>query len=232
MSTFFQQLKWQFLLLHKNNIINISFAVTLIYGILLFFLRDINGLDKLLVSLVLNDPSVIGYFFISLAIYTEIKDQVLPAIFVSPVNIHHFLISKTIAISFIGLICSIGLALSVKGMGFDIIAYSVGSLGVCLLSALLGVFMLTFASEFLKFAILSIPLFLAFVNISLLQYLGAIEMGVIKYLFPIQGSLDLIDYAISGTRINFWYSYVSILVMVPLFYWMAYRQFTNKIVHQ
>jgi fluoroquinolone transport system permease protein len=232
MSTFLKQLKWQFILLHKNDITVISFGITIIYGGILYFVRDVGNLDKVLVSLVLLDPTVIGYFLIALAIYTEIKQQVLQAIFVTPVNIHHFLLAKVVSLSIIGAICSLGLAVSVKGLDFDIATYTIGSFGICILSSLLGLMILTFASEFLKFAMLSAPVFIIFVNISLLQYLGAIDIGVIKYILPIQGSVDLIDNAISGTSINIWYSYISIIILIPVFYRTAYRLFTNRIVYQ
>lgn len=232
MSTFLTHLKWQFILLQKNHIIAISLAVTLIYGIILYFIKDLGNLDKVLVTLILNDPSIIGYFFIALAIYIEIKHGLLPAIFVTPISIHLFLLSKTVSLSVIGTICSLGLAFSVKGFNFDLAAFTVGSFGICMLSALLGLMVLTFASEFLKFAMLSVPVFLIFANLPLLQYLGATDMGLFKYLLPIQGSLDLIDYAISGTEVNFWYSYLSLIVLIPLFYLGAYRLFTQKIVHQ
>lgn len=232
MRSFAAQLKWQFTLLQKNSIVSISFAVTLIYGVVLYFLRDAGALDQVLVALVLNDPSVIGYFFIALAIYTEIKHQILPALFVTPVRLHHFIISRTMAIAVIGVICSLGLAISVKGFEFDILAYTAGSAGICIMSALLGLIVLPFANEFLKFAMLSIPVFLAFVNIPLLQYLGAVNIGPVKYLFPIQGCVDLIDHAVSGTAITEWYAYLSMLVFIPLFYGIAYRLFFQKIVHQ
>lgn len=232
MSSFFTQLKWQFLLLQKNSIITISFVVTLIYGVLLYFLRDVGPLDKLVVSLVLNDPSVIGFFFIGLAIYTEIKHQVLPAIFVTPVNLHAIVLAKVISISLIGLVCSLALAISIKGFDFDMLSYTVGSFGICVLSSLLGLYMLTYASDFLKFAMMSVPVFLVFINAPLLNYLGALNMGFVKYFFPIKGSLDLIDAAISGTEISYVYSYLSIFIMVPLFYYLAFTRFKNKVVHQ
>lgn len=232
MNSFGSQLKWQFVLLQKNSIIAVSFAVTLMYGLVLYFLRDINGLDKLVVALVLNDPSVIGYFFIALAIYIELKHQILQAIFVTPFNLHHLLISKVVSISLIGMLCSLGLAFSVKGLGFNIALFAVGSLSICILSSLLGLYMLTFSTEFLKFAMTSIPVFLAFVNLPLLQYLGVLKMGVLKFIFPIQGSLDLISYAISGTAIHFGYAVASIVVFISLLYWMAFRRFSQKIVHQ
>lgn len=231
MKTFIIQLKWQFMLLQKNSIISISIGVTFIYGLILYFLRDVGSLDKILVSMVLNDPSVIGYFFIALAVYTEIRNQILSAIVVSPINLHYIIISKTLSLSFIGLICALGLAISVKGVNFDIVSYSIGAFGICILSTLLGLIMLTFASEFLKFTMLSIPIFLVFINIPLLQYLGAIDMGIFKYVFPIQGSTDLINMSISGGDINIWYSYLSLILLIPTFYMFAYKLFLKRKIH-
>lgn len=232
MKAFFLQLKWQLKLLQKNNIISISLAVTFIYGLILYFLRDVGTLDKILVAMVLNDPSIIGYFFIALALYTEIRHQILSAIFVSPVSLHQLLIAKTLSLSIIGTLCSLALAISVKGFNFDILSYTLGSFGVCALSALLGIGMLTFASEFLKFVMLSIPVFLVFINIPLLQYLGAIDMGFFKYLFPVQGSADLINKGMSGAEINLWYAYTALFTLIPLSYIAAYKLFSKKIVHQ
>lgn len=232
MNSFLKQLKWQFILLNKNNIITISLVVTLVYGVILYFLKDTNGIDKFLVSLVLNDPSVIGYFFIALAIYTEIKQGVFNALFVTPVNTHEYLISKIIALSIVGTVCSIGLVLPIKGLDFDIVNYTIGSFSICLLSAILGLIVLTFASDFLNFALLSIPVFFLFTGISLLHYLGAINIGNFKYLLPVQGVLDLIDNAVSNTKINYQYVYLLMGVYTPSFYILAHRLFTKKHVIQ
>lgn len=225
-------IKWQLKLLHKNNIITVSLAVTFIYGLILFLLRDTKYIDELLVALILNDPTVIGYFFVALFIYTEIRQGVLNALFVTPVSVHSYLISKTISLSIIGTLCSLGLVVAVKGFHFDIINFSIGAFNICLLSSFLGIIMVTFASEFLKFALLSIPVFFIFSSISLLSYLHVIDIGFIKYLLPIQGSLDLIDNAISGKSINYLYIYVSFIVVVAVLYSIGYRLFTKKFVTQ
>ena len=232
MNEFAQQLKWQFVLLQKNSIITISFAVTLIYGLVLYFLNSSEGLDLVLVSLVLNDPSVIGYFFIALAIFIERKHMILPAIFVSPVNLHHFILSKTLSLSIIGLLCSLGLAISVKGFDFAILPYTIGTFGICVMSALLGLIMLTYSDDFLNFAMLSIPVFLAFVNVPLLNYLQAVDLGWFVRIFPIQGGLELIDDSLTPGLENGVYPWISLLVWIPLFYVLAYRTFSRKIVHR
>jgi fluoroquinolone transport system permease protein len=230
MKTFLIHLKWQFILLQKNNVIVVSLAVTLIYGLILFFLRDAGSLDEILIGLVLNDPSVIGYFFIALGIYTELKHQILPAILVTPLSTHQLIISKVLSLAVIGTICSVGLAISVHGLDFNVTLFGLGSFFICLLSALLGMAMLTFSSEFLKFTMLSIPIFLVYTNVPLMQFLGVIDLGFLKHLSPIQGSLDLIDYAIRGTEISLLPVCISTAIYIPLFYLMAYMRFKKTFI--
>ncbi len=227
-----QQLKWQFILLQRNNIISISIVVTLIYGLLLFFLRSSANIDKVLVALILNDPTVIGYFFIALAIYTEMKHQILPAIFVTPVHLHHYLLSKTLPLSLLGLICALGLAISIKGLSFDITAFSIGAFGISVLATLLGVVVLTYSDDFLKFALLSFPVFLPVINLPLLHYLNAVDLSLIIQLTPIQGGLNLISASLTeGTGIS-WLSIISLVIWTPIFYIAAYHRFNSTIIHK
>jgi len=229
MRAFFKQLMWEFKLLQKNNIINVSLAVTLIYGLLLFFLRDIENLEGLMVVLILNDPTVIGYFFVALAIYTEMKYDILSAIFVSPLKVHHYLLAKIIALSLIGTICALILAFAILGFSFHILAFTIGCLSICLISASLGVFMLSYTDEFLKFAMRSVPVFLTLVALPLIHYFQIVDLGWSAYLVPIQSSLDLIDYGISGTPFELWYVVPATLFFVLAFYRMAYYRFTKSI---
>lgn len=232
MKAFLIHLKWQFMLLQKNNIITISFVVTLIYGIILFFLKDVGNLDKFIVAIVLNDPSVIGYFFVALSIFTEIKSQVLSAIRISPVNIHQLLLAKIVSLSIIGTVCAIGLAISVKGLDFHIINYTIGAFGVCAISTMLGLIMMKYSSEFLRFVMFSIPIFIAIVNIPLMHYLGAFDLGFFNYLFPVQGCINLIDMALSGTKVPLIYSYSSLVVFLPIFYFLSFRVFSKNIINK
>lgn len=235
MTSFLRHIKWQFVLLQKNNIVGISLGVTLLYGLILYFFRDFEYIHKLLVGLVLNDPTVIGYFFIALSVYTEIRQGILPAIFVAPVRLHHYLLSRVISLSLIALVCSLLLAFSIRGMEFGIykmVLFSMGAMGVSILSALLGLIMLTFAKEFLNFAMMSVPIFLIFINIPLLDYLGGIDTGVFRYLFPIQGGLQLMANSLDPHvefSIPILHSLL-LLIWIPLFYFAAFRLFEKKII--
>ena len=77
MRVFLTHIKWQFLLLAKNNIITISFIVTFFYGLIFYFFKDIEAVDKILTLLILNDPAIIGLIFIGIIIILKRLDFVL-----------------------------------------------------------------------------------------------------------------------------------------------------------
>ena len=233
MKNFFNQLKWQFILLQKNNIISISFGVTFFYGLILYALRDIGHMDKVLTSIVLNDPATIGFFFIGLIISTEKKNEVLSALFTTPINPHVYLTSKVLALSLVGLLCSLGLAIPILGFSFHIFIFSFGAFGICVISALLGIIMITYTLEFLKFVMKSILVFLIFLNLPLTQYLGIIDIGLVKYLLPLQGGLDLISnsYNAEINIIVVVVGFVSIIFWSGVFYYFSYRLFKQRIIN-
>jgi fluoroquinolone transport system permease protein len=165
----------------------------------------------------------------ALAIFTEIKLGVLAAILVSPQSIHNLLISKIIALSIVGTICSLGLAISIKGLDFGITTFTLGTFGICVISILVGIIILSYADDFLDFTLKSIPVFLALTGLPLLHYLEVLDFSAIYWFFPIQGCLDLITAAFDHNPISFWYSLISILVVVPVLYWIAVRRFQHKL---
>ncbi len=233
MNSFLNQLKWQFILLQKNNIVSISLAVTLFYGLVLFLLKDIGYMEKVLITIVLNDPSTIGYFFIGLAISTEEKHGVLSALFVTPINHHAYLIAKILALSILGWICALTIAIAILGFSFNMVLFSIGAFSICVLTALLGVIVITHTFEFVKFALYSIPIFIVFVNIPLLDYLGAIDMGMIKKVLPIQGGISLLTNSISET-VNISevvFSLASIIFWIPIMYFIAFHFFKTKVIN-
>ncbi len=235
MKGFLDMLKWQLMIFQKNNIISISIAVTLFYAAILWAVRSSGSLEKVLTVIVLNDPSTIGYFFVGLAIATEYKTGVLSALMVSPMNHHGYLLSKIIAMSIIGWICALGIAFGSVGFDFNILKFSIGVIIICLISAALGIILVSFTMEFLKFALFSIPIFILFVNVPLVDYLNLTAMGWIKFIIPIQSGLHLIgnsygnEYTFSG--IDLLSIILGVLWFIIFYYW-AFRRFENNIVKQ
>ena len=255
MNELIQQIKWQFILLHRNNFITISIVVTAMYAIIFFAIRDLGNTDKVLTLLILNDPAIIGLFFIGLSVITEKDQQVLTALFVTPISHHIYLLSRVLSLSIIGWGCALGMGFAAVGTSFHFIHFSAGVFGICLLSSLAGAWLVCYTQEFMRFVLMSIPVLLIFVNLPLLNYFEVTDIGLFR-IMPAQGSLTLIAashgdalavysnglqqqfaaIAVSGgdspTLLSLVYGYASIVFWVPLCYWFVYRTFIFKIVNR
>ena len=98
MKTLLTQILWQFRILHKNNLIVISILVTAIYALVFYFLKDLPNMEKVLTLFIYNDPAIIGLFFIGLSVIIEKNQQVLSALFVTPMNLHAYLLSRILSL--------------------------------------------------------------------------------------------------------------------------------------
>lgn len=232
MKQLFIQTKWQFVLLARNNIIVISIVITAVYAGIFLAIKDLGNMDKFLTLLILNDPAIIGLFFIGLMIIIERNQQVLSALFVAPISHHVYLISRVLSLSIICWLCALGMALAAKGLSFNILHFTAGVLGISIMSCLAGLYMVSYTKEFMAFTLKSIPVLLLFINIPLLNYFEVTDIGFFR-IFPAQGSLDLIinSYKDIPVLSQLIYGYSSIFIWIPLLYWLVYRAFISKIVN-
>jgi len=184
------------------------------------------------VTLLLNDPAIIGFLFIGLAIIIERKTQVLSAISVSPINHHLYVLSKVLSLSLLGSFCTLCLAYSAVGSNFNYVDMFFGSFIICMLTTLLGLILVSFTFEFLKFCLLSLPLILVFVNLPLLDYLGVLDLSYFKYLSPIQPSLEVI---IGSLKPDLNQSnalmYLLSLIWGFVVYILAFKMFNKKVLN-
>lgn len=232
MTAFLNLLRWQFVILHKNNLINISVAVTVMYACIFFLIQSLPNVDQFLILLIYNDPAVIGFLFVGLSIIMEKNDNVLPALFVTPINHHAYLLSKVIALSIIGWACASGMALALLGTEVSWLPFSIGVFGTCVIFSLVGILVVSFTTEFLGYMLRAIPVLILF-SLPFLNLFGVTDLGVFNW-SPIQGALDLISlsFGVNAEKISPYWSYVNVLLWVCTFYFITYRVFTKRIVHQ
>jgi fluoroquinolone transport system permease protein len=232
MKALLQQMKWQFRLLARNNIISLSIAVTIIYALIFFALKGLEHMDKVLTLLILNDPAITGMFFMGLSVIMEKNQQVLSALFVTPINHHIYLISRILTLSIIGWACALGMALAAIGPTFYFLHFSAGTFGICVLSCLVGVYLVCYTSEFMHFTLRSIPVLMILINLPLLNYFGVTDIRFFD-LMPSYGSLSLIDlsYSEEPDRSTLLYGYASSAFWISLFYRMVYQTFMARIVN-
>lgn len=185
-------LAWQFKILHRNNLINISVVVTVLYALVFFLIKDLPNIDRLLTLLIYNDPAIIGLFFVGLSVIMEKNEGVLSALFVSPLNHHVYLISKLLALSIVGTLCTVAMALALPGVHLIWAPFVLGVFSTCFIFSLMGVFLVSFTTEFLDFMLRSIPLLLL-LSTPLLNYYQLTAIKAFQ-LSPLQGPFDWIVY--------------------------------------
>lgn len=230
MSGLFEQLKWQFLIFQRNNLITMIAATTAVYVLLIYFLKDYGNLEKFITLLIYNDPAIVGFIFIGIAIILEKDQEVLPAFFVTPINHHVYLISRIITLSILGFLGALIMVITAKGTSINFVHFSVGVFSTCVLFSLLGILVVGKTTEILRFLLYGIP-FLLFMSLPLLNYFDLTDWNFFK-LFPIQGGLNLIinSYRTSADIGEIIFGYISICVWLPFLYWIAYRNFVSRIV--
>lgn len=223
------QIKWQFVILQRNNLINISIGVTVLYGLIFYIFRDFPYMQKVLTLLIYNDPSLIGLLFFGLAVIMETNQRILPAFLVTPMSIHHYLLSRIIALSIIGYFCALGMVITALGFSFHFVHFSMGILGTCFIFSLGGIFLISYTSEFLNYMLLSIPIMVV-LSLPLLNYY---ELTTIFWfrLTPTQGAIDLFvsSYETSLEWIDLLTAYGTMLAWCVVLYWGAYNVFYKSV---
>jgi len=230
MTDFLKQIKWQFLIFQKNNLITMIVGITAFYVLIIYFLRDFESLEKFITLLLYNDPAVVGFIFIGISIILEKDQEVLPALFVTPLSQHVYLLSRITTLSFIGFLGALAMVLTAKGTSFNLIHFSIGAFSTCVLFCLVGIFLVSYTTEILHFLLRSAPL-LIFMSLPLLNYFELTDLGIFK-LFPVQGGLNLLvnSYGQSPVFGELIFGYISIAVWTPLLYWLVYRTFVSRMV--
>lgn len=230
MSVLLSQLRWQFVILHKNNLIVISVAITAMYGVIFYFIKDLPNVEPFLTLLIYNDPAIIGLFFVGLSVIMEKNDNLLPALFVAPVSHHVYLISRVLALSIIGWACATGMTLAILGPSINWLHFSAGVFGTCVIFSLAGIFVVSFTTEFLNFMLRAIPVML-FLSLPLLNYFKLTDEVIFEFT-PIHGPLNLTisSFHPISEMTTVYIAYVSTIIWIPILYAGVYRVFVNRIV--
>ncbi len=228
MIVFLEQLKWQLLVFRRNNLIAMIFVIALFYMIIVYFLSDAGNVEKFTTLLILNVPAMTGFIFIGLSIILEKDQEILPALFVTPLNIHTYLITRIIILSSLGLVVAVGMVLMAKGTSFDVIHFSFGAFTTCVIFSFIGIYVVSFTTEILHFLLRSVPLVLI-MSFPVLNYFELANLTAFK-IFPVYGSLILISnsYQLRPNYAELTFGYLLLVIWIPALYWFAAKTFKAK----
>ncbi len=64
MTQLFKQIKWQFLIFQKNNLITMIAGITAFYGLIIYLIKDFANVETFITLLIYNDPALVGFIFL------------------------------------------------------------------------------------------------------------------------------------------------------------------------
>ncbi len=230
MTELLKQIRWQALIFQRNNLVTMIVGITAAYVVLIYFLRDVENIDRFITLLIYNDPAIVGFVFIGISMILEKDQEVLSALLVTPLNTNVYLSSRIITLSTLGSFGALAMVFTAKGSSFNVVHFSIGAFSTCVLFSLMGVLVVSYTTEILHFLLRAVPL-LIFMSLPLLNYFELTDIGILK-LFPVQGGLNLMvnSYRETPQVGEVIYGYVSIAVWTPLLYWLVYRTFISRVV--
>lgn len=111
MTKFLTLFKGELVRLKKYNVVTVSFLVTLIWVLVLYFIEDNNLLNQLLPTLLMVDATMMAAIFIGATLFFEKSEQTVATMLVVPVNYHLQILAKLIANTLQMFVSSIAVAL-------------------------------------------------------------------------------------------------------------------------
>ncbi len=118
MRAFLNLLRLDLMLMQRNKVVAISVFGTVIYTLLFRALSGLDQLEKFLVLIMMNDPALLGVLFVGVMVLFEKDERTLQALSVTPVRWSHYLWSKTLLLTGIGLLCCYAMVLAGYGWHF------------------------------------------------------------------------------------------------------------------
>ena len=215
-------LKWDVLLLNRNNFFMLGAIVAAIYIGVFYLIKPIGNLTILLVVLIFNDPIVTGYLFAAILLLFDKNQNTLQAISVLPLTINKYLLSKAIILSVLATVTSFIMAYATKGIYFNHIHLLFATFFSAFIFSCFGFAISAVSKTFNQLLFYSIPFFI----ISAVPFLSIFEYGEIEYflLFPSAGGIGIIKASfdeVAFTRAVF--LYVHLLCWSIISWWIAVK---------
>ncbi|MDQ0338024.1 fluoroquinolone transport system permease protein [Caldalkalibacillus uzonensis] len=203
-------------------------VITMMYIASLSFLPE--QAKPLAASLIIfSDPSALGYFFIGGIILLEKGQNIFDNLFVTPVQIRDYIMSKVLSLGLISLITSVIIHGTVFGFAHLTFLFISGVLLTSVLFTLIGMAVAVRCQSLNGFFLLS-PLYSVWFCLPLLGFLNIYD-SPLYYVLPTQASLLLISSPFSPLEKS-----LILLLFFTLFSWIglaymwAFRSFRHHIV--
>ena len=209
MNTLLNAIKWDMLRQQRYQIFAAAALLTLIYIALLRFL-PLEGQNAVIITLIYSDPTSLGLLFIGAIYLFERSENTLAALAVTPLRPWHYLLSKTITLTFLAILCSIAMILAAVGTDFQPVYFVLGIGLSASLFTLLGFILAsgcnTFNEYVMKMGLIMLPVALP------ILHLFGVFAGPWNYVIPVQAGLVLLEASLSPVAL--WEKAYGVLYLV------------------
>jgi fluoroquinolone transport system permease protein len=199
--------------------------ITLSYiGILLFLPNSIRDVVKGII--LFSDPAALGMFFMGAIILFEKSERVLDSIFVSPIKVDEYILSKVFSLSLISTTVGLAVVLATKFTTGNLVSLIIGLMLGSIFFSLIGLIVAVRVNSLNRFmlgiiplgTIISFPPFLLFFDIN----------NFILEIFPSVIIMKLILAGVGIVEINYVYSVV--LIGWIFIFWLWARRNVIKMI--
>ncbi|MEZ2717076.1 fluoroquinolone export ABC transporter permease subunit [Niallia circulans] len=201
-----------------------AYALVTIFYIGLLLLIPEAYVQTASILIVFTDPSVLGFFFVGGIVLLERDQSIFSTLYVTPLKIHEYLISKVMSLTLLAAVTSIVLLVAIHQISFHVVPFLLAVILCSMFFTLLGINLAVRVKSVNVFLYTS-PLFVIVFYLPLVDYIGIYDTPIF-FILPTQAILLLMEGAFRGVSIGIYlYSVVILAVWIGLVYLWTYRSF-------
>jgi fluoroquinolone transport system permease protein len=209
----------------RNGLYGIYGAVNLFYLFLLGYVPE-EGKELALTMIIFSDPTVLGMIFIGAFILLEKVGGVTEGIAISPLGAQRYIIGKVASMGLISLITSLVLAMSVKGIQFNVGGFVLTVIVSSMLFTMLGILTAVYTQTINHYLVVIIGIG-TILTLPLLDYFKLINIPLAR-LVPTYQVFGLIEKSIKGQSVVH-FSMGYLLVILGIVYGLTVHKVNHKL---
>ncbi len=221
-------LKQDFRFQFRHGFYYIYAAVTLVYSIILRLIPEAFR-PRIAADLIFSDTAVLGFFFIGGIVLLERSEQLLESLFISPLRIHEYILSKIISLGTLAFSCSVILLIvsELRDAGLIMIILTGTLLSSAIFTAM-GVVISAKAKTVNQYFLFSIGFMILFLP-AVIDITGIFRSRLF-YIFPIRGIADLLLKANSSEDVSTLVpAYISMLAWSAVSFYAAGKTLKSSV---
>lgn len=180
---------------------------------------------------IFTDPSVLGFYFVGGLLLLERRQRTLSSLFITPLRLREYIISKILSLSVLSLISSLLITFSLMGFKFNIVVLSLTVVLTSALFTLIGITLGARAKSINHYLFIS-PLYLLVTILPVFSFLGLVNQYLFVFI-PTHSILNLLHFSIIGDKTgNLIFDLGMLILWIGITYFWAKNWFVKYIVNR